>query len=232
MKARLALLAGLLLAPPAMAAPRPVVVEMFTSQACSSCPPADALLRRLAAADPGLLALDLHVTYWNGAAYRDPYALAAATVRQNWYAGLAGASEVYTPEAVVDGASSLVGSNGPALRAAIARARGGDGIAVTVAAGARHVSVRLAAGAGSGQAVLFGYDPVHTTKVGGGENAGATLTEIDVVRSITRLGRWHGAARTLVVPRPAGARFAVLVQAANGAMLGVGRQPRRAPAAR
>ncbi len=72
MKARLALLAGLLLAPPAMAAPRPVVVEMFTSQACSSCPPADGLLRRLAAAHPGLLALDLHVTYWNGAAYRDP----------------------------------------------------------------------------------------------------------------------------------------------------------------
>jgi hypothetical protein len=178
-KTRLALLAGLRRAPPPWAPPRPVMVEMFTSQACSSCPPADSLLRRLAAAHPGLLALDLHVTYWNGAAYRDPYALVAATARQNWYAGLAGASEVYTPEAV-----------------------------------------------------LFGYDPVHTTKVGGGENAGATLTEIDVVRSITRLGRWRGAARTLVVPRPAGARFAVLVQAANGAMLGVGRQPRRAPAAR
>ena len=223
MKALSALLAGLLLASPAMAARLPVVVELFTSQACSSCPPADALLRRLAAADPGLLALDLHVTYWNGAAYRDPYALAAATARQNWYAGLAGATEVYTPEAVVDGAVSLVGSNARALRAAIARARGRDGIAVTVAAATRRITVRLGAGTGSGQVVLFGYDPAHTTKVGGGENAGATLTEIDVVRSITRIGDWHGAARTLVVPRPAGARFAVLVQAADGTLLGAGR---------
>ncbi|MGC8476031.1 MAG: DUF1223 domain-containing protein [Acetobacteraceae bacterium] len=224
MRPALALLAALLAATPAGAAPRPVVVELFTSQACSSCPPADALLRRLAAADPGLLALDLHVTYWNGAAYRDPYALAAATARQNWYAGLRGAREVYTPEAVVDGHTRLVGSDAPALRAAIARARGQRGIAVAVAATPRRVTVRLPAGAGAGQVVLFGYDPAHTTHVGGGENAGATLTEIDVVRSITPLGRWHGTPRALSLRRPAGARFAVLVQRDDGTVLGVGRQ--------
>ena len=225
---RLSLLAALLtIASPAFAAHQPVVVELFTSQACSSCPPADTLLRRLAARDPDILALDLHVTYWNGADYRDPYALAAATARQNWYAGLQHLSEVYTPQAVIDGRTQLVGSDARGLRAAIAHAQGqaGPAIPVTIAVASGTVRVRLGAGpAGSGQVVLFGYDPTHTTRVGGGENAGATLTEIDVVRSVTPLGAWRGAPRRFTATRPAGERFAVLVQAADGKVLGVGRR--------
>ena len=223
---RLLLLTALLAAAPVWPMPRPVVVELFTSQACSSCPPADALLRRLAARDPGVLALDLHVTYWNGAAYRDPFALAQATARQGWYARLWHASEVYTPQAVIDGRAQVVGSDARGLRAAIAHARGqaGPSVPVTIAVRDGTVRVMLGAGpAGTGQVVLFGYDPAHTTRVGGGENAGATLTEIDVVRSVTPLGAWRGAPRRFTATRPAGERFAVLVQTADGRVLGVGR---------
>ena len=98
----------MLLAAPAQA--RPVVVEMFTSQACSDCPPADALLGKLAA-QPGILALSFDVTYWNSAAWNDPYALPGAATRQDWYAGLRHSTEVYTPEAVVDGTNQFVGSD-------------------------------------------------------------------------------------------------------------------------
>ena len=81
----------------ASAAPRPVVVEPFTSQGCSDCPPADAMLYEVKTTDPGVLALDLHVTYWDNAAWTDPFSLQAATNLQNLYASLRGSREVYTP---------------------------------------------------------------------------------------------------------------------------------------
>ena len=87
----------------AFGAPRPVVAELFTSQGCSDCPPADALLRHVNATEPGVLALDLHVTYWDSTAWMDPFSLRAATDLQKHYASLRGSTEVYTPEAVVDG---------------------------------------------------------------------------------------------------------------------------------
>jgi len=215
----------------AVAAPRPVVVELFTSQACSSCPPADALLRRLAARDKDILALDLHVTYWNGPAYRDPFALAAATARQNWYARLRRTDTVYTPEAVIDGGTSLVGSREAAMDAAIAaaRARANARPAVPIRIAARGGSLSIALGAGpveggSAAVLLFGYDRSRTTHAGGGENAGATLSEIDVVRSVTKLGTWQGQPRGFTLPRPAGQRVAVLVQAADGTILGAARR--------
>src|SRR5271168_3057202 len=77
----------------AAAAPRPVVVELFTSQGCSDCPPADALLRHVQATDPDVLALDLHVTYWNNAAWKDPFSLQAATDLQDYYATLRNSTE-------------------------------------------------------------------------------------------------------------------------------------------
>jgi len=211
--------------------PRPVVVELFTSQACSSCPPADALLRRLAARDKDILALDLHVTYWNGPAYRDPYALAAATARQNWYARVHPAATVYTPEAVIDGGAGLVGSREAAMGAAIAAARARielrPAVPIRIADRAGGLSIALGAEpvvGGAAAVLLFGYDRSHTTHAGGGENAGATLSEIDVVRSVTRLGTWRGRARTFTLPRPAGQRVAVLIQAADGTILGAARQ--------
>lgn len=119
---RLAFAAALALsASPAFA--RPVLVELFTSQSCSSCPPANALLGQLKAQDKDILPLSFDVTYWNDLGWKDTDSLPAATDRQDWYASLLNSTEVYTPEAVVDGQSQLVGSHAAELRAAIKSAQ-------------------------------------------------------------------------------------------------------------
>jgi hypothetical protein len=208
----------------AIAAPRPVVVELFTSQACSDCPPADALLSQVQAHDPDILALDLHVTYWDGAAWTDPYSLRGATDLQNYYASLRGSTEVYTPEAVVDGQAQFVGSDRHAMRAAIERARAkigtGSTVPVSVEEKDGRVTVHVGPGAGAASVWLFGFDTNHTTRVLGGENGGATLREVNVVRSITKLGSWNSEPMVRDVPAPAGTKFAVVVQRTDGAILG------------
>jgi hypothetical protein len=210
----------------AVAAPRPVVVELFTSQACSDCPPADALLKRVQAENPDVLALDLHVTYWDGAAWTDPYALQGATDRQNNYAALQKTSEIYTPEAVVDGRRPFVGSDRSAMAAAIEQARariaGSLAVGVVIKTASDGLVVRVGPGQGQATISLFGFDPEHTTNVGGGENGGATLNEVNVVRSITPLGAWNGQPLVVEVRPPAGEKFAVLVQKADGTILGAG----------
>jgi len=106
-------------------APALVVVELFTSQGCSSCPPADALLVDLARNRPDVLPLAFHVTYWNRLGWRDPYSLDAATDRQRRYAALLPSNQVYTPQIVVDGSRDVVGSDRDrvlgAIRAATAK---------------------------------------------------------------------------------------------------------------
>lgn len=216
-------------AQPASARPaRPVVVELFTSQACSDCPPADALLGRLKAADPDILPLDLHVTYWNSAAWRDPYASQAATQLQNRYAALRHSTEVYTPQAVVDGHTQFVGSNRSAMISAITSAKAqiaaSHSVPVSLGTDRSGLAVHVGAGKGAATVWLFGFDPMHTTHVRGGENGGATLTEVNVVRSITRLGAWHGQSLVLHDPRPAGTQYAVLVQTDDGTILGAATQ--------
>src|SRR5205814_7335649 len=108
--------------------PAPVVVELFTSEGCSSCPPADALLDKLAR-DPGVNALELHVDYWNDLGWADPFSDAAFSARQASY----GASRVYTPQMIVGGGEDFVGSDTKRARAAIARAAATSVAAVPVA---------------------------------------------------------------------------------------------------
>ena len=204
------------------AAEAPVVVELFTSQGCSSCPPADAFLTDLAHRRADVLALAFHVTYWDYLGWKDPYSLAAATVRQRAYARTLGDDGVYTPQMVVDGAVGFVGSS---------RSRGLDAIAH---AAPKPVSVRLVRdgvdllvklGAGTGQArvLLVGFDPTHETEVGRGENSGATLVETNIVRSLTPIGTWTGAAVDVRQALPDGQDFAVLLQAADGRIIGAAR---------
>jgi len=207
------------LAGPAVA--RPVVVEMFVSQSCSSCPPADALLQRLSTA-PGILPLSFNVTYWNDLGWRDTDSLQAATDRQNWYAGLFGSGQVYTPQAVVDGKAQVVGSDEAGLRAAIATAQAAQGPAVAVSIGGQQaLTLTVGAGKGSGRVLLVGFDALHSTPVGGGENSDRVITEVNVVRQLTDLGAWQGQALTLHTPAPAGQHVAVLLQAADGIVLGL-----------
>lgn len=208
------------------APPRPTVLELFTSQGCSSCPPADALLTALQADDPGLLALDLHVTYWDRLGWKDAFSLAAVTQRQRQYAARLGLDTVYTPQMVVDGRYQAVGSDPDAVRRAIARARGeAAAVPLTIRADGGGVRIAAAAGAGQGTIVLLGFDRRHTTPIGSGENGGRTLTETNVVRAIAPVAAWTGAALDTVAPRPAGERVAVLLQADDGRILAAATLP-------
>lgn len=204
---------------------RPVVVELFTSQGCSSCPPADALVAELADTRPDVLALTFHVTYWNRLGWTDPFSFQGATERQRGYVALSVSPQVYTPAMVVDGRLDVVGSDRRGVAAALAQA-GADaaaGAEVGAVRRGRTLAVSVGAGAGTGKIVLVGYDRRHETAVARGENGGRTLTEVNVVRSIAVVGTWSGSATQLEVPVPAGEDAAVLVQAANGRIVGAAR---------
>ncbi len=208
----------------AAAAERPVVVELFTSEGCSSCPPADAFLTDLARGRRDVLPLAFHVTYWNSLGWRDPYSLDAATSRQSQYGSRFGDGS-YTPEMVVDGQKGLVGSERGEAEAAIASAERQDRTAAPVHLSRQggHVSITIGAGSGSGRVLLVGFDPEHRTAVGRGENSGRTLTESNIVRSIRSVGQWTGAPLTLDEDAPAGQDVAVLMEAPGGAIIGAAR---------
>ena len=209
---------------PAGAAERPVVVELVTSQGCSSCPPADAYLTELARGRRDVLPLAFHVTYWNRLGWHDPYSLDAATSRQAFYGSRFGDGS-YTPEMVVDGARGLVGSDRTEGEAAIASAAGKTRTAadITLARRGGRIAITLGAGSGSGRVLLVGFDPEHTTAVGRGENTGRTLTESNIVRSIRPVGDWTGVPLTLDEEAPAGQQVAVLLEAPDGAIVGAAR---------
>jgi len=220
----------LLVALPVAASARPVVVELFTSEGCSSCPPADAYLSDLSSSRQDVLPLAFHVTYWNNLGWKDPYSLEAATQRQAAYGSRFGDGS-YTPEMIVDGRKSFVGSDRATGEKAILAAQASDRTSVAVN-GARKgsaLSIEVGAGSGSAQVLLVGYDREHITAVGRGENSGRTLEEADIVRSIQSIGEWDGASLRLNPGVPAGERAAVLVQAPDGSIIGAARIDYGAP---
>ena len=176
-------------------ASRPVLVELFTSQGCSSCPPADALLDDLAGR-PDVVALSMHVDYWDYIGWKDPYASPQYTARQQRYAEALNLRYVYTPQIVVDGRANVVGSRRAEVLEAIE------------AAAQRDRPIDITFGTGSGGKVIIPeghapdegatvwlavYDREHTTQIKRGENAGRSLRNANVVRSFERLGTWTGA---------------------------------------
>ena len=227
MFSRLALSLGLIasLSPVAsFAAERPVVVELFTSQGCSSCPPANAYLNEMVKQRRDVLALAFHVTYWDRLGWKDPFSLVAATDRQAVYGRRFGDGS-YTPEIVVDGSASAVGSDrgevGPAIENA--RRNGQTAAAVNVSKSGEQVSIEVGAGAGNARVLLIGFDHEHTTAIGRGENGGRTLTEANVVRSIRIAGQWSGAALHLTERFPEGQDAAVVLEAPDGRIIGASR---------
>ena len=208
----------------ANAAERPVVVELFTSQGCSSCPPANAYLNEMSQGRRDVLALAFHVTYWDRLGWKDPFSLAAATDRQAVYGRRFGDGS-YTPEMVVDGASSAVGSDRGQVGSAIENAKrnGQTAAAVNVTKNGDQVSIEVGAGSGQGRILLIGFDREHTTAIGRGENSGRTLTEANVVRSFRAVGQWSGAAVQLNERIPQGQDVAVVLEAPDGRIIGAGR---------
>jgi hypothetical protein len=213
-----ALFLGLgLAAMPASADPRSVVVELFTSQGCSSCPPADALLGE-SAGRSDVVALGFHISYWDSLGWKDPLSNQGSTDRQKAYAR-AFDSRVYTPQMVVDGTSEMIGSDRAAVLAALRAARPEAIAAVSFAADRR--SVAIGAGDGKGEALLVRFLRHRTTDAAAGENAGRILRDANGVRELTTLGAWDGSALNFPIEPPgADEGLAVLVQAPDGRMLG------------
>jgi hypothetical protein len=184
---------------------RPVVVELFTSQSCNSCPPADAVLGELTAR-PDVLALSLHVDYWDYIGWKDPFAQRAYTERQRSYSRTLNQRFVYTPQIVVDGTLQGVGSESATVDKLIDKARRiaahGPAIAVTAADGGgdkRVVHVGDGKAAAPAKVWLVFYDSKHETQVQAGENSGRRLSNYNVVRTLIPIGRWTGSAANFPV---------------------------------
>jgi len=159
---------------PARAVERPIVVELFTSEGCSSCPPAEALLAELASR-PDMLALSFHFDYWDRLGWKDPYSSREATARQHHYATLLDLATVYTPQIVVDGKWQAVGSDRADVEHALDHARRNlEEIPVALALDHGQAQIRVGPG-GAGvtaSVLLIGFDRRHVSAVKRGEKAG------------------------------------------------------------
>ena len=196
-------------------AAHPTVVELFQSQGCSSCPPANANVMALSDR-PDLLTLSWQVTYWDQLGWKDTFASPLYTARQWDYAHAFHRSEVATPEVVVNGRADVVGQDRQALEALIRREDRGDGGPRITLAGDK---VTVAGPGAHGLVVLVRYDPrIVQVPIARGENGGRTLPHRNVVRQVARLGEWSGGTRTFALPPPdrPGLKTAVLLQAGPG----------------
>ncbi|MBM3623045.1 MAG: DUF1223 domain-containing protein [Alphaproteobacteria bacterium] len=237
-----AALGGLGLSSPGAAQPTvplpnpPVVVELFTSQGCSSCPPADRVLGELARR-PDVIALSVHVDYWDYIGWKDRFASAATTARQHAYAQSLKQRYVYTPEMVFNGAAHDPGINASRVEKLLRQAAEKAGARVNPVLGALSggrglIELPKTPGVPPVDVWLLGVDSRHVTSVSRGENRGATLTNVNVVRSIEKIATWSGEAARLTVASDKlapGAAMVVLVQSVNcGPILGAARLDRLA----
>ncbi len=205
--ALLAPLAGLALLVSAGMAPaqdRPVVVELYTSQGCSSCPPADRLLAKLAGRED-VVALSLHVDYWDYLGWRDTFAQHQFTERQYAYRDQLGNNVVYTPQIIVHGREAVPASPGSIAAAIRAQASGPAVIEVSIRPENGMLKCRIEPGAETvtGTVWIAKYRLRETVEIARGENAGRTMTYRNVVNSLMRMGTWSGAqAEEVEMPHP------------------------------
>jgi hypothetical protein len=195
----------------------PVVVELFQSQGCSSCPPANANLNAIADR-PDVIPLSFAVTYWDQLGWKDTFATPQFTARQWDYAHSAGRGQVATPQMVINGGrQTIVGNNRQQLEAAIAGARHPDGPRIMLMDG--QVSVGAAGGTKFSTVWVVRYDPrVNNVPIRAGENGGRTLSHRNIVRQLQAVGTWSGKPVTFAVPASSNPvyRTAVLVQSGKG----------------
>ena len=169
---------------------RPLVVELFTAQGCSSCPPADAYLGRLSER-PDVLALAFHVDYWDGDGWRDRFELRQGVERQNAYARNFHRASVFTPQFVIDGRKDAMDTN--SIVQALQEPRDAVPVTLAVREGQVVVDVGEKQGGRPSDVLLVAFLRHAVSNVGRGENAGKTLEEFNIVRSIRTLGEWKGA---------------------------------------
>lgn len=217
-------------APRAISAPK-AVVELFTSQGCSSCPPADKLLGEIAA-QPDVIALTLAVDYWDYLGWKDTLAKHGHSVRQKAYAKVRGDGKMFTPQVVVNGKAMTIGSDKDALQHAVITAPR-PSVPVTVETRNGRTYVTVGAGSGSAEVWLCPVASEMKVDISEGENEGQAMAYHNVVRGWEKLGDWNGHAATFeTAARPKADSVdsvAVLVQSgsasAPGAIIGAALQP-------
>jgi hypothetical protein len=217
----------------------PVLAELFTSEGCLSCPPADLLLMELDRKQPvrkaQIIVLSEHVDYWNRLGWSDPFSSAQFSARQAAYSQ-ALKSEVYTPQLVIDGGEQFVGSDTGEILAAITRAASRPKVPVKISAAQRDGSeavVSLSVEGGVGDLWVAVADERDESSVKRGENSGRKLAHVAVVRSLVKAGSvgssgvFDKAVRLPLAPdaKPAGTRIVVFLAAPNGRILGAGMSP-------
>lgn len=216
MGAGLAVLISTLAAPSVVAAdeatdpsrhPR-AVVELFTSQGCANCPPADALMQRLGA-DPDLVTLSFAVDYWDYLGWKDTAARPEFSQRQRAYAEMRGDRAIYTPQVVINGRVHAVGSDRPAIErrlAGLAAEHQDLDVAIDLETAGDALVIRVGAAPDDrprppATVWLLHYEKSRTVPIGRGENSGKTITYTHLVRSMQPIGMWKGAALRLELPR-------------------------------
>lgn len=185
------------------AVPTNVVVELFSSQGCSSCPPGDRLLTELKAA-PGVLALTYHVDYWDYLGWKDTLANAEFSQRQYDYAKARGDMDVYTPQMIVNGEKAMVGSQRSEIMAVLGQSRRAPWpVDVAISDGVHEIIIDLGANAGPGEATLWVMPIIDhvAVRIDKGELSGQEITYQNVVRKLVPAGMWSGKAQRIVLPK-------------------------------
>lgn len=193
----------------------PTVVELYQSQGCSSCPPADAVVNRIADRKD-VIALSFAVTYWDDLGWKDSFGSPAFTARQWDYAHAAGRGQVATPQVIVNGREPVLGSREGELNAAIARNANKSGPEIAI--NGRTATIGKGTTNGASTIWLVQYDPrTINVAIAGGENGGRTIAHRNIVRHLTSIGQWQGASASFTLPAtPAGLQAALLVQDGKG----------------
>ncbi|KSV75894.1 hypothetical protein N185_15730 [Sinorhizobium sp. GW3] len=193
----------------------PIVVELFTSQGCSSCPPANANLITVSGRQD-VLALSFSVTYWDYLGWKDVYGKKEFTERQRAYVTPLRQASVYTPQMVIDGRIAVIGNRLTDVDAALAAAVLKEGPDITLSA--KRVDIGTFESQTPADVWLVRYHPrVQSVTVTRGENGGTVLRHVNVVQQLERLGKWNGEKTSFKLPPPvATLKSAILVQAPNG----------------
>lgn len=191
---------------PAHADPR-AVIELFTSQGCSSCPAADKIIGELTK-DPSVIALSLPIDYWDYLGWKDTLADARFTARQKAYSHMRGDRDVYTPQVVVNGSKHVIGSNREGIESAMGDTGKRDGVMsvpVSMTLNGKQINVSVAASdqgspAAHGEVWICSVSKAVPISIGRGENRGREVTYHNVVRNLLKVGDWNGAAGSWTVP--------------------------------
>jgi hypothetical protein len=190
---------------PAHADPR-AVVELFTSQGCSSCPPADKIIGELAK-DPSVIALSMPIDYWDYLGWKDTLADSRFSARQKAYSRVRGDRNLYTPQVIVNGSAQVIGSDRAEIEGAIKNTGNADGVMsvpVTMTLSGKLINVSVAASkeptTAHGEVWICSVSKAVPISIGRGENRGREITYYNVVRNLLKVGDWNGSSGSWTVP--------------------------------